>query len=66
MTRTKEQKTIERRHNRLMNLRDSTPRNAILDSSDRHENIVLKERWSVHEEWAIGGNIVYSVSEVTP
>jgi hypothetical protein len=41
-----------------------TLRGAILDSSDRHEGIVLQERWSVHQEWSIGGNIIYSCAEV--
>lgn len=42
-----------------------TLRGAVLDSSDRYEGTLLRERWSIHEEWQIGGNIVYSVSEVT-
>ena len=40
--------------------------NAIVDSSDRHEGVVLKERWSFHEEFAMGGQVIWACTEVKP
>ena len=34
-------------------------RRTIIDSSDRHEGILLQERWSFHEEFTFGGGIVW-------
>lgn len=38
--------------------------NGILDSSERYEHVTLRESWSFHNEFTIGGDIIFAISEI--